>query len=545
MWCPQGVSSMRPDNTKIYIRACLEALNRAHEPNLIAAFRAATTVHRETPAFRCLGRTLTFAEVGDLTRDFAAFLIGVRGLEKGDRIAIQLPNTLQYPIAAWAALRAGLVVVNTNPLYTERELRHQFSDSGARALVVAGDVLGMIENVIPDTDIGTVIATGPDDFTAGQQRPASASGSIVSFGDALVQGHGLNMPAVEPDLDDLAVLQYTGGTTGVPKGAMLTHGNVLAAAVMSQLSFGAERVRREIGIAPMPLYHIYGFEVNLIAGFLNGSLSILVPNPRDLDGLIDVMKQETFTAFAGVNTLFASLLRHPDFDAIDFSQMDKTISGGTATVEEIAAEWERRTGCPVYEGYGLSEVAAMATVNTPDKRRLGTIGPAMTGTELKVVDASGKTLPPGEEGELSIRGPQVMQGYWGRPEATREVLDADGWFRTGDIAVIQPDGLVRIVDRLKDMILVSGFNVYPNEIESVVYGHPDVIECAAIGEPDDKTGETVKLFVVTSNPQLDTDDVRAFCRQRLAAYKVPKHVEVRDELPKSNVGKILRRELRE
>jgi len=353
------------------------------------------------------------------------------------------------------------------------------------------------------------------------------------------------LPPCDISLDDIALLQYTGGTTGEPKAAVLSHGNVMSAALMSRLSFGADLSEREIGIAPMPLYHIYGFVVNLISGYLNGGLSVLIPNPRDGDALIQAMKAQPFTSFAGVNTLFTSLMQHPDFDSVDFSHLKWTIAGGAATVPEIAEAWQRRTGSKIHEGYGLSETASSATVNTLEQRRLGTIGPPMIGTELKVVDGDGHELPAGSEGELLIRGPQVMQGYWQREEATAEVLDGDGWFRTGDIAIIEDDGYVRIVDRLKDMVLVSGFNVYPNEIENVVFTHPDVIECAAVGVPDPKTGEAVKLFVVSKNPDLTGEELRQFCRKGLAAYKVPKYVEFRDELPKSNVGKILRRELRE
>jgi long-chain acyl-CoA synthetase len=358
-------------------------------------------------------------------------------------------------------------------------------------------------------------------------------------------GCKLELPDVEMTLDDLALLQYTGGTTGAPKGAVLSHGNLLSAVLMSPLSFGADMTELEVGIAPMPLYHIYGFAVSLIAAYLNGSFTVLIPNPRDLDGLIEVMKQEPFTSFAGVNTLFASLLQHPEFDNIDFSHLRWTIGGGAATVPEIAEEWKRRTGANIHEGYGLSETASVATVNTLTSRELGTIGPPMLGSEFKVIDADGNELPAGEEGELLIRGPQVMQGYWQREEATAEVIDDEGWFRTGDIAIIQDNGHIRIVDRLKDMILVSGFNVYPNEIENIVYCHPDVVECAVVGVPEVKTGEAVKLFVTSNNPELSGDELRQFCRKELAAYKVPRYVEFLDELPKSTVGKILRRELRD
>jgi long-chain acyl-CoA synthetase len=541
----RAVLRIMTSKTETYIRESLRKLDRPENPNLLAAFAHSSEIHVEQEAYKCLGKSITFAEVDALTRDFAAYLLGECGLSKGDRIAIQLPNLVQYPIAAWGALRAGLVIVNTNPMYTRRELFYQFNDSGAKALVALSDNLPLIEQVVPETGIEVVIATSAIDMLDPQPLPETTLPNLRSLPEALVTGRSLKLPQVDVSLDDLALLQYTGGTTGAPKGAVLSHGNLLSAVLMSPLSFGADMTELEIGIAPMPLYHIYGFAVNLISGYLNGSFSVLIPDPRDLDGLIRVMKEEPFTSFAGVNTLFASLLHHPEFDDIDFSRMRWTIGGGAATVPEIAEEWRRRTGAHIHEGYGLSETAAMATVNTLTSRELGTIGPPMAGSEFKVVDENGNELPTGEEGELLIRGPQVMQGYWQREEATAEVIDEEGWFRTGDIALIQENGHIRIVDRLKDMVLVSGFNVYPNEIENVVFTHPDVVECAVVGVPDDKTGEAVKVFVVAKNDDLGAGDLRRFCREHLTAYKVPRHVEFRSELPKTAVGKILRRELRD
>jgi long-chain acyl-CoA synthetase len=531
--------------TEAYILDCLRRLERQEVPNLIAAFHDSSRQNAAEDAFKCLGKAITYAEVESLSRDFAAFLVTECGLAKGDRIAIQLPNILQYPIVAWGALQAGLVIVNTNPLYTKRELIYQFNDSGASAAVVLDANLPLLEQVVPETGVGVVISTHVFDLVQPQPLPETTLERLLSLPAVLAAGQDLELPETEISLGDTALLQYTGGTTGAPKAAVLSHGNVMAAALMSPLSFGADLTEREIGIAPMPLYHIYGFAVNLISGYLNGGLSILIPNPRDADAMIQAMKAQPFTSFAGVNTLFTSLMQHPDFDSVDFSHMQWTIAGGAATVPEIAAQWQQRTGSQIHEGYGLSETASSATVNTLQQRRLGTIGPAMVGTELKVVDSAGHELPTGSEGELLIRGPQVMQGYWQREEATAEVLDAEGWFRTGDIAIIDADGLVRIVDRLKDMVLVSGFNVYPNEIENVVFTHPDVVECAVVGVPDPKTGEAVKLFVVSNNPDLTGEELREFCRNELTAYKVPKFVEFRAELPKSNVGKILRRELRD
>ena len=530
--------------TEAYISDCAKKLERSTAPSLVAAFLEASEKFGDKDAYACIGKSISFTEVEELSRHFAAYLIHECGLVKGDRIAIQLPNLVQYPIVAWGALRAGLTIVNTNPLYTHRELEYQFNDSGARALVTLSDNLQRLEAVIDRTPVTTVIATSPIDMLDPQPLPATSIADVQSLHGALELGRQHVLPEIQIDLDDLALLQYTGGTTGAPKGAMLSHGNVLSACLMSPLSFGADITQLEIGIAPMPMYHIYGFTINLISGFLSGGYSVLIPNPRDADSLIQTMKSYPFTSFAGVNTLFTSLMQHPEFDSIDFSHLRWTISGGAATVPEVANEWQERTGALIHEGYGLSETVAMATVNTLTSRQMGTIGPAMIGTELKVVNAEGEQLANGEEGELLIRGPQVMQGYWQREEATAEAIDQDGWFRSGDIAVIQDDGHVRIVDRLKDMVLVSGFNVYPNEIENVVYCHPNVIECAVVGVPDEKTGEAVKLFAVVNDPEVSGDDLRKFCRKELASYKVPKQVVFKDELPKSNVGKILRRELR-
>ena len=530
--------------TTAYISDCSKQLDRTAEPSLTAAFLESSKKYADEEAYACLGKSISFSEVERLSRDFAAYLIHECQLVQGDRIAIQLPNLLQYPIVAWGALRAGLTIVNTNPLYTNRELEYQFNDSGAKALVVFSDNVPRIEALIDKTSVTNIIVTHAIDMLDPQPLPETSIHGAISLHDALAAGQQHELPAIAINLDDLALLQYTGGTTGAPKGAMLSHGNVLSACLMSPLSFGADMTQRETGIAPMPMYHIYGFAINLISGFLNGGFSVLIPNPRDIDSMIATMRAYPFTSFAGVNTLFTALMQHPDFDAIDFSYLKWTISGGAATATDVANEWQQRTGALIHEGYGLSETVAMATVNTVTSREMGTIGPAMIGTELKVVNAEGAELPNGEEGELLIRGPQVMQGYWQREEATAEAIDADGWFRSGDIAVIQDNGHVRIVDRLKDMVLVSGFNVYPNEIENVVYGHSSVIECAVVGVPDDKTGEAVKLFVVINDPKVSADELREFCRKELAAYKVPKHIEFKGELPKSHVGKILRRELR-
>jgi len=520
-------------------------LNPDNHVSLLDAFHDACRRYGPKPAFAAFGKAIDFEELDRLSRNFAAWLVSEAGLEYGDRVAIQLPNIVQYPIAAWGILRAGMVVVNTNPMYTQHELLHQFNDSGARTLVVLSDLLPTIERIVHKTGIRTIITTAATDMLSPAAQPESALPGLISWNDVLDAGEALELPVFLSGMDDLAVLQYTGGTTGLPKGAMLTHGNVFSAARSSTLAFGGRADREEVGIAPMPVYHIYGFSVNVISGTLHGRLSVLIPNPRDIDRLIQEMKRWKFTGFAGVNTLFAAMMQHPDFDEIDFSHVDSVISGGAALVETIASEWGRRTGTCIYEGFGMSETSSAGTVNAQGHARLGTVGKPMPGFEMKVVDADGNTLAAGEEGELKIRGPQVMVGYWQRPEATAEALDPDGWLSTGDIATIDEEGFVSIVDRLKDMIIVSGFNVYPNEVEAAVQAHPQVLECAVVGVPDERSGEAVSLFVVANDTQLDADELRNWCRQRLTNYKVPRYIQIRDELPKSSVGKILRRELRD
>lgn len=522
----------------------LMQLNVEGYASLVDAFDQCCAEFAAKPAFHCLGQTLSYQDIEAYSRQFAAFLSGACGLQRGDRIAIQLPNLNQFPIVVWGALRIGLTVVNTNPMYTATEQLHQFNDSGAKALVVLSDLLAVTEQVVPNTGIETVISTHAMDMLQAQPAPQSSLPNLVSLPDALALGVDLSMPAVSMSMDDLAVLQYTGGTTGPAKGAMLSHGNVFAGMRMSKLSFVVDSDEDDILIAPMPLYHVFGFTMNVVGGFVAGGLSVLMPDPRDADGLIALMRQFKFTAMASVNTLLQGLMMHPDFDQIDFSKVRGIIAGGTALVKEIADEWYERTGSEIFEGYGLSETTAVLTCNNPENRRLGTVGVAMVAQEIKLVDDAGARVEHDQRGEICVRGAQVMQGYWQRPEATAEAIDADGWFRTGDVGVISADGFVSIVDRIKDMVLVSGFNVYPNEIEDVVYSHPDIIECAVVGMKDDKTGEAVKLFVVSTNPSLTEDTIKEYCRQYLTAYKVPKTVVFSDDLPKSPVGKILRRELR-
>ena len=536
-----------------FARQQIEAINTENYSSVLDLFERACTEFSDRTAFTCLGQDITFAEIDKMSASFAAYLSGDGGLQPGDRVAIQLPNLIQYPIAAWGILRAGLVLVNTNPLYTERELRHQFQDSGAKAVVLLSDFVTAAEKVIPDTDIKLVIATHALDMMEPQPAPVhNLDKSIklltlptaISLGEGKDSGGGLS--TVRPSLNDLAVLQYTGGTTGVAKGAMLSHGNIISCVAQGRNHFAEHNNESEtrLLIAPLPIYHIFGFTLYLCGNFASGGRSVLIPNPRDLDGLLDVMGSFPFTEFAAVNTMLVGLMANKKFDAVDWSNLKWTIAGGAALVPDVAEEWERRTDSKLIEGYGLSETTANLTLNSPATRRIGSAGQAVGFQEIKLMDGSGVQVADGEEGELWVRGPQVMMGYWERPEATDQAIDAEGFFKTGDVVIRLDNGFYKIVDRIKDMILVSGFNVYPNEIEHVITSHPNVLECAVVGVVDDRTGEAVKAFVVRRNSDLTETALREFCRTDLTAYKVPKHIEFRDELPKSNVGKILRRELR-
>ena len=534
-----------------FYRKQVDAINSEHYTSLLDLFERACSEFAEKIAFSCLGQDISFRQIDEMSGKFAAFLRGDAGLQHGDRIAIQLPNLIQYPVAAWGILRAGLVLVNTNPLYTERELRHQFQDSGAKAVVMLSDFVAAAEQVIPDTDIKLVITTNALDMMEPQPGPThnlDQSVVLLSLPAAisLGQGKGSGLSGARPPLNDLAVLQYTGGTTGVAKGAMLSHGNIISAIAQGRNHLAEAQGESEtrLLIAPLPIYHIFGFTLYLCGNFASGGRSVLIPNPRDLYGLLDVMRSVPFTEFAAVNTMLVGLMANQKFDDVDWSNLKWTIAGGAALVPDVAREWERRTDSKLIEGYGLSETTANLSLNVPSSRRIGSVGQAMGFQEIKLMDSSGKMVADGNEGELWVRGPNVMMGYWKRPEATEEAIDPEGFFKTGDVAVKLDNGFYKIVDRIKDMILVSGFNVYPNEIENVLYSHPDVLECAVVGVVDDHSGEAIKAFVVVRNSGLTATALREFCRQDLTAYKVPKHIEFRDELPKSNVGKILRRELR-
>ena len=528
--------------------------------SVVDVFRRSVDRFADKPAFSCMGQTLTYAELDRLSGDFAAWLQHETALEPGDRIAIQLPNVLQYPVAVFGALRAGLVVVNTNPLYTEREMAHQFKDSGAKAILILANMADKLEKVLDKTDIEHVLVTELGDLHGVAKRllinavvkyvkklvPHYALPTAFSFRSALARGRRLEHREVARSPEDIAALQYTGGTTGRAKGTMLTHRNLIANMLQAHGAIGpALGEGTETIIAPLPVYHIYTFTVNCLFMVETGNHSVLITNPRDLDAFVKLLKKTRFTGFIGLNTLFNALCQREDFRSIDFSPLKLTISGGMALTRVAAERWQSVTGCAIAEGYGMTETSPVVSFNPVDAIQLGSIGKPVAGTSVRVLDADGEPLPLGEPGELCVKGPQVMKGYWNLPEETAKTLDEEGWIRTGDIAVLQEDGYIRIVDRKKDMIIVSGFNVYPNEIEDVVTGHEDVIEAAAVGIEDENSGEAIKLFVVSRNPDLDAETLRAYCRTQLSAYKVPRYVEFRDELPKTNVGKVLRRELRE
>ncbi|PLW81402.1 long-chain fatty acid--CoA ligase [Kineobactrum sediminis] len=511
---------------------------------LIALYESSCRHNASLPVYSCLGQIMTFAELDRLSRDFAAFLVTRLNLQKGDRIAVQLPNLIQYPVVAWAALRAGLIIVNTNPMYTARELLQQLTDSGARVLVMLARNQSVMETIISQCAVEHVITTHQEDMITPQPRINCELVNTTALPEALRQGAALPFSTASLLMEDLALLQYTGGTTGASKGSMLTHGNLFASMCQFNTAYPPSEERQDVVLNPMPIYHIYGFVTSVVMATAMGTLSVLIPDPRDIDRFIQIMCERPFTAIAGINTIYAGLMMHPDFDRINFDNLRYAIAGGAALMTSVAEEWYQRTGCHIYEGYALSETTSAACINTIGARQTGTVGKPVINTELKCVDLDGHDVKPEGEGELLIRGPQVMQGYWRAPQNSTPAIDEEGWFHTGDIAVLQADGFVRIVDRLKDMILVSGFNVYPNEIEEVVSRHPDVIECAVVGIPDEKTGEAVKLFVTTTSNVFSEDEIRAFCRESLTAYKVPKHVVVVEDLPKSTVGKILRRSLR-
>lgn len=514
----------------------------------------------QLPAYHCMGKTLTYQEIDRLSLKFASYLQNNLGLKKGDRVALMMPNILQYPVALFGILRAGMVAVNVNPLYTPRELEHQMKDSGAVAIVIFENACHTLEHILPKTELKHVLVTSIGDMLGFPKSlivnfvirkvkkmvPAFNIPSSINFVNAVNSGEESKFKKPQLTREDIAFLQYTGGTTGVAKGAILTHKNIIANITQAR-AWIAPLVRKgeEIIVTPLPLYHIFSLTANCFVFGSIGGLNILITNPRDLPGFIKELKKWKFTAFTGVNTLFNGLLNNPDFKTVDFSSLRLTLGGGMAVQKSVAEKWKATTGKALIEAYGLTETSPAACINPMDlKEYNGFIGLPISSTDIVIKDDLEKTLGIDEIGEICIKGPQVMPGYWKRDDETAKVMTADGYFKTGDIGVMNSDGFIKIVDRKKDMILVSGFNVYPNEIEDVVAQHPKVFEVAAIGVPDEKTTEAIKLFIVKKDPSLTKEEVIQFCRENLTNYKIPRHVEFRTELPKTNVGKILRKDLR-
>lgn len=533
-------------------------------PSLVHLMEESFQKFAHRPAYSFMGKELSYAQVDSLSQAFAAYLQGL-GLAKGDRVAIMMPNVPQYPVAVAGILRAGYVVVNVNPLYTARELEHQLRDSGAKAIVIIENFAHTLQQCIGQTPVKHVVLAAMGDLlgllkgsivnyvvrNVKKMVPAFHLPQAVRFNEAIARGTRGHIKRPDLSPDSVAVLQYTGGTTGVSKGAVLLHRNVIANALQSEA--WNEPVMKQIpadeqptSICALPLYHIFAFTVNMILGLRTGGKVILIPNPRDLPAVLKELSQHTFHSFPAVNTLFNGLANHPDFNTVNWSHLKVSVGGGMAVQSGTAKLWLEKTGCPICEGYGLSETSPSASCNpTTSTAYSGSIGVPLPNTWMKCLDDEGNEVPVGQPGEIAIKGPQVMAGYWQRPDETAKVMTADGFFKTGDVGVMDERGYFRIVDRKKDMILCAGFNVYPNEIEDVVSTLTGVLECAAVGIPDEKAGEAIKLVIVKKDPGLTEDQVRAHCRANLTGYKQPKVVEFRAELPKTPVGKILRRELRE
>ncbi|TRW50098.1 long-chain-fatty-acid--CoA ligase FadD [Aliidiomarina halalkaliphila] len=531
-----------------------------HYPSLVEIFEESVKKYADQVAFQNMDKDITYKELDQLTEQFAAYLQSL-GLKKGDPVAVMMPNLLQYPVALFGILRAGMVVVNVNPLYTARELKHQLTDSGTKVIVILKNFAHTLEKIIKDVQLEKVVLTGIGDMMPVPKRwivngvvkyvkkmvPAYSLSNTIEFNDSLAIGAKATYTRPEKMTgDDLAFLQYTGGTTGVSKGAMLTHRNMVAnldqisAFILPRLSDG-----QEVVITALPLYHIFALTANCLAFLKFGGKNILITNPRDMPAFVKELSKHKFTMISGVNTLFNGLLNTPGFKDLDFSELKIALGGGMAVQRAVAENWEKVTGSALLEGYGLTECSPVVTANPFDiEHYTGSIGIPLPSTDVKVVDEDGNEVPMGEPGEIMVKGPQVMAGYLGRPEATAESIK-DGWFATGDMGTVDEDGFFKIVDRKKDMILVSGFNVYPNEIEDVVASHPKVLEVAAVGVAHEASGEVVKIVVVKKDSSLSEKEIIDYCRENLTAYKVPKLVEFRDELPKTNVGKILRRELRD
>jgi long-chain acyl-CoA synthetase len=533
-------------------------------PSLVDLLDTGFKKHADKPAYLMMGKSISFAQVDEASRALAAYLQGL-GLEKGDRVAIMLPNLFQYPVAVAAVLRAGFVAVNVNPLYTPRELEHQLKDSGAKAIIIIENFASVLQQVVRNVPTKHIILAAMGDMLGllkgsivnyvvrkvKKMVPAFELPGAVRFNDALAKGRGkaYKVPKLGPD--DIAVLQYTGGTTGVSKGAVLLHRNLVANILQNEAWYQpalkkVPKGEQVVTICALPLYHIFGFNANMMLSMHIGGANVLIPNPRDLPAMFKELSAHRFHSFPAVNTLFMAMANHPEFNSVDWSKLVISVGGGMAVQQATAKLWLEKTGCPIVEGYGLSETSPTATCNPTDSTAYsGTIGLPLPLTEVKLLDDDGNEVPMGQPGEIAIKGPQVMAGYWQRPDETAKVMTADGFFRSGDIGTVDERGYFKIVDRKKDMILVSGFNVYPNEVEDVLTQMPGVLECAAVGVPDAKAGEAVKVVIVKKDPNLTEADVRVFCEANLTGYKRPKIVEFRTDLPKTPVGKILRRELRD
>jgi long-chain acyl-CoA synthetase len=560
--------SLPPDTARPWLNAYPPGVPAEIDPSqygsLVQLMEESFRKHADRTAYSFMGKDVSFAQTDSLSRAFAAYLQGL-GLAKGDRVAIMMPNVPQYPVAVAAILRAGLVVVNVNPLYTPRELEHQLKDSGAKAIVIIENFANTLQQCIANTPVKHVVLAAMGDQlgllkgalvnyvvrNVKKLVPAYELPGAVRFNDAVAQGTRGTLKRVEIQHDDVAVLQYTGGTTGVSKGAVLLHRNVIAnvlqseawnAPVMDKVPAG----QQPTGVCALPLYHIFAFTVGMMLSLRTGGKLILIPNPRDLPAVLKELSKHTFHSFPAVNTLFNGLANHPDFGKVDWSNLKISVGGGMAVQGAVAKLWLDKTGCPICEGYGLSETSPSASCNPVTSTAFtGTIGVPLPSTLMKCLDDDGNEVPLGQPGEIAIKGPQVMAGYWQRPDETAKVMTADGYFKSGDIGIMDERGFFKIVDRKKDMVLVSGFNVYPNEVEDVVAKMPGVLECAVVGVPDYKTGEAVKLVIVKKDAALTEQQVREYCRANLTGYKQPKVVEFRADLPKTPVGKILRRELRD
>jgi long-chain acyl-CoA synthetase len=532
--------------------------------SLVHLLEEAFGKYADRKAYTCMDKSLTFRDLDVLSTRLGAWLQS-RGLSKGARVALMMPNVLQYPVAIAAVLRAGYTVVNVNPLYTPRELEHQLVDSGAEAIIILENFATTLESVLPRTAVKHIVVASMGDLLGGAKGlivnfvvrnvkkmvPAFALPHAVSFKRAMSEAAGMNLKPASLNHDDVAFLQYTGGTTGVSKGATLTHRNVIANVLQNEAwarpaLLKEPRVAELTVVCALPLYHIFALTACCLLGARMGAMNLLIPNPRDIGGFIKELAKYRPNMFPAVNTLYNGLLNHPDFAKLDFSGLKVCNGGGMAVQRAVNDRWLKATGCTIVEGYGLSETSPTATCNPGDSTEFsGTIGLPVPSTDIAILDDNGNPLPLGQPGEIAIRGPQVMAGYWNRPDETAKVMTPDGFFKSGDIGIMDERGYVRIVDRKKDMILVSGFNVYPNEVEGVVAAHPGVLECACVGVPDENAGEAVKLFVVRKDPSLTADQLMQYCREQLTGYKRPKYIEFRSDLPKTNVGKILRRELRD